>query len=429
MSDVVVIGGGVIGVFIAYELALRGAKVTLLERETVGSAASYGNAGLIVPSYGIPMANPASIRMGLKALVNKEDAIKIGLRVDTMFWAWLVRFMVASCGKQVNTSTAILCDLGNASKDLYDQFFDAHPNENVGFERRGWLYVYRSAKGLEEGVAQARTVGQFGIPWQQVLGPELLELEPALAANLAGGVFYTDDSSLDPYLLVRFVARLAQESGVRIEIGVTVKALKIRNGRVHAAVTNESEFQAETFVVAAGVSSPGLLRTVLPAMPVQPAKGYSLTFPRTPGNPKIPLSLAESHVVVSPRAQQVRLTGGLDLVGLDTSMNTHRLEGIWRAARSYLPGLDQPATPERWCGFRPMSPDGLPIIGPLENAENMVVATGHGTLGITLAPITGRLVADLITTKSLPIHMNPMLPGRFRFRRTIEKLGRSHATS
>jgi len=280
---------------------------------------------------------------------------------------------------------------------------------------------------FQQGIAQARFVEQFGIPWQHLSGSDVLTLEPALAPKLAGGVFYPGDGILNPYRLVQFVASLAQESGASIETGVTVQALKIRNRRVQAAITNAAGVEAATFVVAAGVSSPALLGDLSPRLPVQPAKGYSLTFPRVPDSPRIPLNLAESHVVVSPLAQQVRLTGGLDLVGLDGSMSTRRLDGIWRAARSYLPGLDQPEAPERWYGFRPMTPDGMPVIGPLETVENLIIATGHGTLGITLGPITGRLVAELVTAESIPTRMKPLLPSRFRFRRAIDQPRWTHA--
>jgi D-amino-acid dehydrogenase len=425
VSDIVVIGGGVIGAFIAYELALRRARVTLLESRTLGSAASSGNAGLIVPSYSVPMANPTSIRMGLRALFKREDAIRIGLRLDLAHWAWLAQFMAACRSNQVSASTALLCELSSASMDLYHQLFEAHPSKSVGFERRGWLYVYRTIRAFHEGIAQARFVGQFGVPWEQLSESEVLELEPALAPGLAGGIFYPGDGSLDPSRLVRFVGRLAEESGARIETGVTVQALKVRNCRVQAAITNEADVNADAFVVAAGVSTPALLADVLPRLPVQPAKGYSITFSSVPDSPRTPLNLAEAHVVVSPLGHRVppacRLTGGLDLVGLGGSMNSRRLDGIWRAAHSYLPGLDRQVASERWYGFRPMTPDGMPIIGPLDSVEGLIVATGHGTLGMTLGPITGRLVADLITTKSFPAPMKHLLPSRFGLRRTRDR--------
>jgi D-amino-acid dehydrogenase len=296
---------------------------------------------------------------------------------------------------------------------LYENLFTAHPGESVGFERKGWLCVYRTPSGLRDGIVQARSVGQFGVSWQQLSEPEVRALEPALVPGLAGSIFYAADAGVNPYRLVRFVAGLARERGATITTGAGVRRFRVKGRRVQAAVTERSEIWAETFVVAAGAWSSRLLETIGLRLSMQPAKGYSLTFPLEPDSPRTPLSLGESHVVVSPLGQQLRLTGGLELVGLDRSLNERKLDAIWRAARSYLPGLSQRVATERWYGFRPLSPDGLPVIGPLPAFDNLVVATGHGTLGVTLAPITGHLVADLITTRSIPREAEPLLPSRF----------------
>ncbi|HWE62063.1 MAG TPA: FAD-dependent oxidoreductase [Chloroflexota bacterium] len=413
MSDVVVIGGGVSGVFTAYYLAAQGAAVTLIERATVGSAASYGNAGMLVPSYSVPMANPSAIGMGLRALVNQEDALKIRLRLEPAFWLWLARFVAACRPTRVQASTAVLCDLSAASLSLYDQLFRAHPAPEVGFARTGWLYAYRTEPGLQVGLTQARLVGQFAVPWQQLSGTEVHAMEPALTTDLAGGIYYPEDGCLDPYRLVRFVAELAKQRGATIKTGLTVRGLQLRDRRVCAVQTDDGDIAAETVVVAAGVLTPRLLRHVHPAIPIQPAKGYSLTFPRPAGGPRIPLNLVESHVVVSTMRDQIRLTGGLDLVGLRHGLDAARLEGIARGARAWLPRFVLPAAAERWYGFRPMTPDGLPVIGPLEAVDNLIIASGHGTLGVTLGPITGQLVAEMIISRSIPQRVQPLLPGRF----------------
>ncbi len=403
------------GVFIAHDLAMRGATVTVIESATVGSAASYGNAGLIVPSYSVPMANPASIMMGLKSLANKEDALKIALRLEPAYLLWLARFVSACRPGKMTASTGVLCDLSTTSMAMYEQLFAAYPETDVGFARTGWLYVYQTGAGLADGLKQAQLVGQCGIPWYQLSAVDVRAREPMLAQDLAGGILYPGDGSVNPYRLVRFIAGLAEKHGVSIRTGVNVRALRVEGRSVRAAVTDHGDIAGNTFVIAAGVLTPQLLRHLSPGFPVQPAKGYSLTFPRTQTHPGMPLNLTEAHVVVSPMRDQVRFTGGLDLVGLDTSLDAARIRDISSAVRSWLPGLEQPMSAERWCGFRPMTPDGIPVIGPLDAADNLVVATGHGTLGITLGPITGRLVGDFISGGSISPQMRPLLPSRFRW--------------
>lgn len=410
-SDVAVIGGGVVGVFIAEQLASHGASVTLIERDLFRYAASYGNAGLIVPSYSIPMATPAALKSGIKALVGEAEGLSISLRPDAGHLAFLLRFAWACRPAKVVTSIPVLAALTGESAQLYDRLFSGAEGDKVGYRRAGWLNVYRHDAGLLAGIADARRLAETGIRWRQVDGLEAREIEPALTADLAGGVFHPDDANIQPGRLVRYMLERAKERGVQVRHNVRVRRLQRRGRQVYAAATDGEEVTAGRYVIAAGVYTPQILKGLPANVPVQPAKGFSMTYPAPEGGPSVPVNLADEHVVVSPMGESLRLTGGLDLAGMNRSLSRRRTDALWLTASRYMATLAPPHDVERWFGYRPMTPDAVPIIGPLPGVDNVVIAAGHGTLGVTLAPVSARLVRDFVIDGVMP--PAAVLPSRF----------------
>ncbi|HBY98260.1 MAG TPA: FAD-dependent oxidoreductase [Chloroflexi bacterium] len=411
-TDVIVVGGGVVGVSTAYSLACAGARVTIVEGGELGRGASYGNAGLIVPSYSVPIATPEALSQGLRWLFDPGSPFTIKPRLDPDLLAWVVRFVAACRKEKVVATTAVLRTLGVASINLYEQFSGLRGNE-VGYQRTGWLYLYKTERGLAEGIHHAERVRRVGTQAVNLDQAEVKELEPAARADLAGAVHYVDDAHLNPFQFVHFLASLAGDQGVTFRTHVQAVGLKAQTGTVQAVRTGEGELEADSIVIAAGAWSPRLARSIGLRLPVQPAKGYSLTFRASGLTPRRPLSLGEAHVAVTPMGQHLRMTGGLELAGFDHSLNARRLAAISRAGSEYLVGLTGMESSERWSGYRPLTPDSLPIIGPGERFKNLFFATGHGTLGVTLGPITGKLVAELVAGEQPSIDVQPLLPCRF----------------
>ncbi len=402
-----VVGGGAIGVCCALELARRGADVTLLERgEELASGASSGNAGLLCPSHSAPIANPASLRNGLRWMMSPDSPFFLRPRPSVA--SWLARFVKASTASRAAEGMRIIRELSLAGLELHAGL--AHEGLNTGFERRGILNVYET----EAAFAQARAhANATGLPSQVLDREETRTLEPAVGERVAGGVYFPDEAHCDPLSFVYAAGRAAKEAGAAIETDVEVRSLRRANGGI-ALDTRNGTLQARTVVLAAGAWTSPLAAQLGVCLPQEGGKGYHLDLDPTAADPKIPISLDEAHVIATPLPGRLRLSGTLELAGLDTSISRTRVEAIRRAAARVLAIDDDRTELEVWAGLRPCTPDGLPVIGRPTGVEPLVLATGHARKGLSLAPITGRLVAELYAGEPPSIDLAPLSPDRFR---------------
>jgi len=403
----VVVGGGAIGVCCALELARRGAGVTLLERgDELASGASSGNAGLLCPSHSAPIANPASLRNGLRWMMSPDSPFYLRPRPNVA--PWIARFVRASTSTRAAAGTRIIRELSVASLELHAGL--AREGLATGFERRGILNVYET----EPAFAHAREhAAAAGVPSQVLDGDETRRLEPAVGDRIAGGVYFPDEAHCDPLGFVYATGRAAKEAGATIETGVDVRALRRSNGGI-ALDTGDGTLQAGTVVLAAGAWASRLASQLGVLLPQEGGKGYHLDLEPAAGDPKIPISMDEALVIATPLPARLRLSGTLELSGLDTSISRRRVEAIRRAGERVLAIDEEREELEVWAGLRPCTPDGLPVIGRPAGVEPLLLATGHARKGLSLAPITGRLVAELYTGERPSIDLAPLSPDRFR---------------
>jgi D-amino-acid dehydrogenase len=409
-SDVLVIGGGVIGLSAAYYLAMEGAKVTVLERGLLGQGASCGNAGLIVPSYSIPMATPARLLEGLKWVFRRGSPISMDFRANRELFGWLLRFTASCTSTKAASTTRLLFDLGRMSMELFKSLPGLR--EAGGFEQAGWLHLYRTAGGLAGAAEEARFLGRAGVR-SLTLGPgEVRELEPAARENLAGGIHYPDEAHVVPDLFTGHLALLAREAGAVLCEHIDVGAFEQDGRLVRAVHANGAEYRAGSYILATGAWSPRLARSLGLRLPVQGARGYSLDFGSSRLTLQRPLLLGEAHVIARPLGDRNRITGGFELARPDSGGSASMPKAILNAPDQYLSNVESLAGRDVWFGFRPVSPDGIPFIGPTSRFPNLLLATGHGTLGMTLSLVTGRLLTDLITGRLLPAGLHPLLPSR-----------------
>ncbi|MFQ5614329.1 MAG: NAD(P)/FAD-dependent oxidoreductase [Anaerolineae bacterium] len=411
-EDVVIIGGGVIGVCAAYFLTKAGRTVTLLEQGEIGSGSSYGNAGLIVPNHVIPLAAPGVLTQGLKWLLNPESPFYVKPRLDFDLLAWLWRFQAACREDKMRRAIPVLRDLGRASAALYRQLV-AEEKLDCGYERRGLIMLFKSERGYEEGLAEARLLREFGLSPQPVSADEVRGLIPSARADIAGGVRFPNDAHLNPARFVQELAARVQALGGTIHTQTKVTGFGRKDHRLVSVKTSGGDFRPQQVVLAAGSWSPAVARDLRLRLPVQAAKGYSLTSRRPEACPPIPLLLGEAKVAVTPLGPLMRLAGTLELAGLDLSINRRRVEAIQRAAGDYLTGLEAPESVEVWGGLRPCTPDGLPVIGRTAAYDNLIVATGHAMKGMALGPITGQLVAQLACDQPPSLDLTPLRVERF----------------
>ena len=411
-ADVLVIGGGIVGVCSAHYLAARGKSVVLLERDDIASGSSAGNAGFVCPSHSIPMAQPGVVAKGLKWMFDPDSPFYIKPRFSPALFSWLWKFRAACTEERVRRVMTVLRDLHCESVELFDQIAKI-PGVAFGWTRRGLLSLFRTDHAYEDGLKESAVLQEIGVPSRALSPAEIAERVPRAKPGLAGGIHFPGDAHLDPLAFVRGLASHVGSRGVDVRTGTDVTGFEISGRKITSVRTTKGEFAADQVVLAAGSWSPTIARELRLKIPVQPAKGYSITMPRPEGAPSVPLLLIEAKVGVTPIGDRLRLAGTLELAGLDLTINDRRVEAIRRGAATFLDGLEAAATGEVWRGLRPCTPDGLPIVGRSAAFDNLILATGHAMIGVSLGPVTGALVAQIACGEPTDIDLTVLKPERF----------------
>lgn len=411
-QDILIIGGGVIGICAAYYLTASGRSVTLLEKDDICAGASYGNAGLIVPSHAVPLPAPGVLSQGLKWLLNAESPFYVKPRPDLRLLQWLWKFLRHCREEPMRRAIPVLRDLGRASVALFEELVAACGIE-CGFEQKGWLLLFNSLPGLDAASREAGLLHEFGVESQVLDEAGVRRLQGNLTPAVVGGVYFPQEAHLVPDRFVRELAHRAESTGACLKTHTEVLHLEVSGTRISRVVTTRGNFEPDQVVLAAGAWSLHLACDIRLGLPVEAAKGYSITVQAADSPPALPLYLTERKVAVTPMGELVRFSGTLELAGLDLSVNRVRVAAIERAVHEYMAGLPELKPVEVWCGLRPVTPDGLPIVGRSKEVENLVVATGHGMLGITLGPITGKLVCQIVTGEPPALDLRPFKVDRF----------------
>ena len=410
-EDVVVIGGGAVGVCCAYALSRAGRTVRLLEREHLSAGSSWGNSGLITTSACAPEAAPGVMRQAARWLVDVNGPFRIRPRLDPGLVRWLWRFRSYCTVEAAFAGTRFLRDRVRDNALLIDRIAGETPHD-FGWRRKGVIALYTTEQGLAEGLSGAAALSELDVPWEPLDAAAVARQEPRVTDLVVGGILYPEDAHLVPGEFVAAVAGLARAHGARIDEGAPVVRLH-GSHRIEAVETASETLAPEAVVLASGAWSPSLASTLRVDLPIEPGKGFSLTYPAGGEVFKRPLRLSEVRTVVSSMGEDVRVTSKLDLVGLDVRVRERRVRPSGADAARYV-GL--PAGVEgaqAWAGLRPLTPDGLPLIGRSRKIDNLILATGHGHLGISLAAITGETVARIVSGDAPGFDLGPVSPERF----------------
>jgi D-amino-acid dehydrogenase len=414
MNDVLVLGGGAVGACTAYELSRAGAQVTLVERGEIGHQCSLHNAGLVVPSHIVPLAAPGVLKQGLKWMLDPDSPFYVQPRLDPGLLSWVWHFRRAATPARMYRSIPVLRDLLRAARALFDDYA-ALPGFNINLTPNGLVMLFRTGRGERALVEEADLAHRMGVEARVLDSTGLEALHAGVPFLASGGVYFPHDAHLDPGRFVVELRSLLEREGVRILASRTITGA-IHNGRAVTGVRCDGEtLQADAYVVAGGAWSPQIVSSLGLRLPMQPGKGYSVTVPDQGLRLSIPLILSEARVAVTPLNGAARYAGTMELAGFDLSMNRRRIHAMLMAVPLYLdttpPHPGPPA--ELWAGLRPCSPDGLPYIGRFRRFPNLVAATGHAMLGITLAPVTGRVVAELLSDRQVSVDITMLAPDRF----------------
>jgi D-amino-acid dehydrogenase len=411
--DVVVIGGGVIGVCAAYHLARQGAAVTVVERDAeVGRACSFGNAGLIAPSHCIPLARPGSLRRLPGWIVAGDAPVHIRPRPSLDLVRFGLRFARAANQRAMLAGLRTMRDLGFTSKALFEDILAA---EQIDFAYRagGLLNVCVTRPGLEELTAEARLLEREGVEPEILDGDAARDREPLLSEQVVGGVYWKSDAHCQPHRFVSALAAAAERHGARFQLGTEVTGLAHDGRRVTEVRTAGGPLRPGQVVLAAGCWTPRLARQLGLRVPIEAGRGYHLQFGRDAPAPRRPLIFHEQTFAATPMPDGLRLAGTMEFSGMATAPSARRGERLLHTARPYLRGLDGHVPESRWSGMRPVTPDTLPIVGRSSRFERLILATGHGMEGLLQGPVAGLTVAELVAGREPSAPVAPLTPARF----------------
>ena len=411
---VVICGGGVIGLSCAHYLLERGHHVTLLERGGPDhDSCSLGNAGYISPSHFVPLAAPGMVVRALRWMWNPESPFYAPLRLDPEFIDWGIRFWRAARPARARAVGPLLRDLHLQSRALFEELAE-HTGNEFGLTREGVLMLFRTRRGLEEEARVAARARELGMPAQLLDAGAVRALEPGVTLDVIGGVHYPLDAHVTPQRFVETLTRLVRERGGEFAWNAEVQGWRADGRLVRAAVTTQGEVEGEEFVVAAGSWSSRIARKLGLRMPLQPGKGYSLTLDAPRELPRRSILLPEARVAITPLGSTLRVGGTMELGAFDLRINPPRIRGIVRSFTQYFPAFrpEDFAAVKPWSGLRPCSPDGLPYLGRFERFDNLTVATGHAMQGLSMGPITGKLIAQVLCGEEPSIDLAPLRPGR-----------------
>jgi D-amino-acid dehydrogenase len=402
-KKIVIIGGGIIGLFTAYYLAEEGFEITIIEKTDGSEGCSTGNAGMVVPSHIIPLAAPGMIEKGLRWMFDAQSPFYVKPRLDWNLLKWGIHFYKAANQKQVEKAKIALRDISLFSKAQYQQLAQKGAF-SFGFEEKGLLMLCKTEKLFEEEVETAHQATEIGIKGEILTKIQVHELEAETKPNVVGGVLYPGDAHLYPNILVEELKHYLKYKNVKFEYNSEFTDFEKNSESISKVIYSKSgenkQINCDELIIATGSWSQNIAEKLKTNMPMQAGKGYSVTKPQIQGKKiNIPSILLEARVAVTPfDSKKIRFGGTMEIGGINNTIDMNRMKGIVKSVPEFYPEyqLEMPQKEDIWFGLRPCSPDGLPYISRSTKYKNLTFATGHAMMGLSLAPGTGKLVAEII---------------------------------
>ncbi|MDB5934168.1 MAG: D-amino acid dehydrogenase [Massilia sp.] len=414
---IIVLGSGVIGTTSAYYLAKAGHEVTVIDRQPqAGLETSFANAGEVSPGYASPWAGPGVPMKAVKWLLMQHSPLVVRPAFDPEMWRWMFQ-MLANCNqKSYEINKGRMVRLAEYSRDCLVQL---RADTGIAYDERskGTLQLFRTQKQLDGAAADIAVLDRYKVPYS-VLDPQGCEAaEPALAnvrGKFVGGLQLPGDETGDCFKFTQRLAEMAKELGVVFRQGVDIRRLVVDGDRITGVVTDKGELKADSFVLALGSYSPLLLRQVGIRIPVYPVKGYSITIPivDAQGAPESTVMDETFKVAITRLGDRIRVGGTAEIAGYDLSLHKARRDTLEHSVSDLFPKGGDTSQAQFWCGLRPMTPDGTPVVGPTP-FRNLFLNTGHGTLGWTMACGSGRVLADLVSGKQPEIGLEGLFMDRY----------------
>lgn len=414
MSNIAIIGGGIIGLSSAYYLSKAGHQVTILEQSELKDGCSFGNAGMIVPSHIIPLAAPGMISKGIRWMLNSTSPFYVKPRLSGDLIKWGYHFYKSATREHVAKAAPALREISLLSKAMYQQMVKDFPFD-FSYHERGLLMLYQTRETEHEEAEAAALANRHGIEAHVISLKEIQKMEPDVKVTARGGVYFPGDAHITPQTLINQLIAFLKDQKVVIQTSTTVRDFIVESDKIKIIQTDQGDFSFDEVIMATGAWSGMLSAKLGLTIPMQAGKGYSFTLQDVEKNTRIPSILLESRVAVTPMDSSLRFGGTMEITGVDHRINMNRVKGIVDAIPRYYPEMKvmMPPKNEIWHGLRPCSPDGLPYIGRSKKLSNLILATGHSMMGLSLGPGTGKLVSELVNHEKSSISIDPFEPERF----------------
>lgn len=415
MKNVIVIGGGIIGLSSAFYLQQSGCKVTVIDKDNFQNNCSYGNLGYVCPSHFIPLATPGIIWQGFKWMFNPKSPFYVKPSLNKALIDWGLNFAKSATKENVNKSAIPLRDISLLSQHEFEQW-DKIQGFEFAYEHKGMLEVFQTEAVAKHAHHTVEKAHELGLDVSLLNYDELQLLEPQTKINAIGALQFKCDAHIYPDKLMKVLKEHLVAQGVTFQYGETVVSFEKEKGAVTKVITDKQSYTADDLVIAAGAWSKEIAVLADAKISLMPGRGYSFTLEDSIYKVNHPMILAEGRVAIAPMdGNKIRFGGTMEVVPTTAKPQYHRIEGILRAVKDFLPEFDiqKPLDQNIWYGYRPCSADGLPYIGRIKKYNNVVVATGHSMMGLSLGPGTGKLVSQLTNGERTSIDIKAFEVERF----------------
>ncbi len=410
----VVIGAGIVGLCVAEALVKRGLRVTVIEREPLpGTGCSYINGGLIVPSHFIPIACPSMLVAGLRMMRDRKSPFGVERLTDPHVIGWMLRFARCATKAHVERAAPLLRDLNLESRRLYEELLNEMGAE-TGYARRGLLMLCRTQAAYHAEEELSDHANRLGLKTRSLNLQELADQEPDVEMDVFGALHFEDDAHLSPSAFMHALRRHLVAQGVQMMDGCAVTGFRDGAGRLEVVQTSAGDVDADEFVLAAGAWTSELSKQLRLRLPLIAGRGWGFTSTNPPQRPTIPAILTEARVAVTPVPEGVHFVGTMELARPEAAAESPRVGQMRRSIGEYYPNFKpEHLNGTAHSGLRPCSPDGLPYVGRLQSLDNVVIATGHAMMGMSLGPVTGKLVAQVVLGEKPSLPLKALSPLRF----------------
>ena len=413
---VVIIGGGIIGLSSAYYLQQSGHEVTVIDKTDMLSNCSYGNAGYVCPSHFVPLATPGIVKQGLKWMLNSRSPFYVQPRLSWSLIDWGLKFMKIATPEHVERSAVPLRDIAFISKKLYEEWATL-PQFQFAYEQKGLLEIFQTQTGGDHAKHQMEKAHELGLTDTVLLDKDqLAALEPQTRINALGAVHFQCDAHLYPNKLMEQLIADLKQKGVRLQGNEEVTGFENNGGKISHVKTTSNTYQADAVVIASGSWSREVAAKMNVKISLVGGRGYSVTLEDSPYKINHPSVLIEGRVALTPMdGNKIRFGGTMEITSTNTPPKISRVEGVLNAVAQYYPDfkVPVPTIDKVWYGYRPCSADGLPYIGRTKKWDNVVMATGHAMVGLSLGAGTGKIVSEILNEEKISMNIAPFDPARF----------------